>query len=221
MRVLRTIFVFLGLTTVVACSAPQHGPVPVLPQTTTPILNIAASVPVEDMSGLERSFTVYFDHDSDEIRASAMQVLWEAAQVATKLQPATIRVNGFTDGRGSRLYNQKLSDRRAAAVAAQLVKLNVRVAVVTKGHGSGWPAVKVKGTAKEARNRRVELTFEAGHAVAPESLAAAAVESADQVLSMADVLPLPPPYPPPRHGLTAPQCPSTRGRLLSMFATKP
>lgn len=163
MRVLRIILVLLGLVTVAGCSAPQQVGAPALPLTTF-IQAPIEPAPVEDMSGLPRSFTVYFDHDSDDIRASAMQVLWEAAQIANKLQPTIIRVNGFTDAVGNRSYNQKLSDRRAAAVAAQLVKLGIQVAVVeAKGRGSDQPAVKVKGAArKEARSRRVELTFDGG-----------------------------------------------------------
>lgn len=159
MRVLRTFLVLLGLVTVAACSAPQVS-VPASLQTTASAPVTAAPAPVEDLSGLPRSFTVCFEHDSAEIRASAMQVLWEAAQVANKLQPTLIRVNGFTDGIGNRSYNQKLSNRRAAAVATQLIKLGIQVAVSTTGQGV---APKLKGARKDARLRRVEVTFEGGH----------------------------------------------------------
>lgn len=202
MRVLRPILVILGLVTVAACSAPQQVHVPPS-QVAAPIPNTAAIAPIEDMSGLPRSFTVYFDHDSAEIRASAMQVLWEATQVATKLQPATIRVNGFTDGSGRRPYNQKLSDRRAAAVAVQLVKLGIRVTVMAKGHGADQQVAKAKATRKDARDRRVELTFEGGHAMGPASSAAASGEPTAQMLSVADA---PHPAPSPAAGTLLAQC---------------
>lgn len=182
MKFVRSVFALLTLVTVSACAAlpqvPAPIPVPVVDVKVAPVAG-----PSEDLSGLPRSYIVYFDTDSTEIRASTMQVLWEAAQNASRLKPLTIRVQGFTDGAGNRAYNQRLSERRAAAVAAQLAKLGIGIKVEMSGLGES--AAKQR----DARSRRVEITFEgaAASAALPASghTVQAALATADAGLAMA------------------------------------
>lgn len=170
MRVFRTFLLFLGLASLAACStAPLQDAAP-LPAAAKRAPAAPPLTAQEDLSELPRSFTVYFDFDSSEIRASAMQILWEASQVATKLKPAVIRVRGYTDAAGNAAYNRKLADRRAAAVAAQLVKLGISVAAIeARGQAAGPRTAKVKD--KNERERRVELTLEGGMAFLPVATA--------------------------------------------------
>ena len=76
-----------------------------------------------------------------------------------------LEISGHTDDVGSERYNQGLSERRAAAVKAQLVQFGVPAErIVTKGFGKSQPRrtyspTADEGTRDEARkeNRRAEM----------------------------------------------------------------
>jgi outer membrane protein OmpA-like peptidoglycan-associated protein len=78
--------------------------------------------------------------------------------------PATVAVDGYTDAKGSGAYNQRLSRRRAQAVAAALRRRGTPRLIV-RGHGEADPVAR--NTNKDgsdnpdgrARNRRVTITF--------------------------------------------------------------
>lgn len=106
---------------------------------------------------------IHFAFGRADISASAMQNLHEAAPALKSAKPATIRIHGFTDSVGSPKANKALSERRAKAVADQLAKLGVTgVTVEIAGFGLDRPAVPTKPNVKEPRNRRVEVTWDAG-----------------------------------------------------------
>ncbi|MFO1037075.1 MAG: OmpA family protein [Geminicoccaceae bacterium] len=70
---------------------------------------------------------------------------------------------GFTDTTGTAAYNQKLSERRAAAVKAQLVSDGVPEGrLFTQGFGETNLAVQTPDNTPEPRNRRVEIRRRAG-----------------------------------------------------------
>lgn len=104
-----------------------------------------------------RTVTVHFDSGSADIRASAMQLMYGAARELRGARVTAIRITGFADSAGRRSYNQKLSERRAAAVADELRKLGLRAEhVEVKGAG------ETKGTPRHSRtDRRVEIAIEA------------------------------------------------------------
>ena len=107
------------------------------------------------------SFVVMFDFDQAEIKAGAMQTLWDVTRQAKTSKPKLVRIHGHSDAVGGKRYNQKLSDKRAKAVAEQLTKLGFAAdQIEIKGYGKDKPAVAVKG--REEKNRRVtiELVFE-------------------------------------------------------------
>lgn len=73
----------------------------------------------------------------------------------------TVRVHGHADARGDEEFNQRLSERRAEAVAAQLRALGVpSQRLIVAGFGSRQPAVKGTDPRSYARNRRVEIWIE-------------------------------------------------------------
>lgn len=170
MKLLRSLFLLVGLAALPACATSEvtDAGKPLEPTTSTTQMQalVPAPVPVAiPAHAAPHSFVVHFDFDSADIRASAMQILYEASQVAGKVKPTAIRIHGFTDASGKKDYNQRLSERRAKAVAAQLNKLGVKVAVVeTKGFGKANPASKARGKSKD--NRRVEIVFEGSDATA-------------------------------------------------------
>ncbi|MBR0674699.1 OmpA family protein [Roseomonas alkaliterrae] len=84
----------------------------------------------------------------------------EAAQARTTQPLTRIEVNGHTDTSGPARYNQGLSERRAAAVAAELVRLGVpRHEIVTRGLGQTQPMVPTPDNTREPQNRRVEIVL--------------------------------------------------------------
>ncbi|MCR6632143.1 MAG: OmpA family protein [Magnetospirillum sp.] len=114
-----------------------------------------------------RTIVVHFDTASADIKASAMQILYGATRGLDLTSITSVRVRGYADASGRRGYNQKLSERRAAAVADQLGKLGVK-ATSLKIEGMGAVGGKAKARSKE--DRRVEVVIEtiATAALAPE-----------------------------------------------------
>jgi OmpA family len=77
-----------------------------------------------------------------------------------------IRLVGHTDDSGSERYNVGLGDRRAEAVAAELIKLyprSGRVRIELNGSpGEGKPTADNRTSQGRARNRRVEIFIVSG-----------------------------------------------------------
>jgi outer membrane protein OmpA-like peptidoglycan-associated protein len=117
---------------------------------------------------IELAADVLFDFDKADIRPEAAAALGEAAELIRQKSRGPVRVQGHTDSRGGDAYNQKLSERRAAAVA---LWLRTRGGLTTKqfqtsGLGSLQPAVpnqKPDGSDDpegRQKNRRVTLTIQ-------------------------------------------------------------
>lgn len=107
----------------------------------------------------KHTVSVYFDTASDEIRAGAMQRLYGAAVELNEKgsRIIAIRIIGHTDASGKRSFNQRLSERRAAAVADQLVKLGLRAEmVVIRGIGEA----SAQGKRNSREHRRADIEFE-------------------------------------------------------------
>jgi outer membrane protein OmpA-like peptidoglycan-associated protein len=64
---------------------------------------------------------VLFDFDKADVRADAQQPLHEVAQIIRDEAHGPVMIQGYTDAIGNDAYNQRLSDRHAAAVKAWLV----------------------------------------------------------------------------------------------------
>ncbi|MBN9510985.1 MAG: OmpA family protein [Alphaproteobacteria bacterium] len=105
-----------------------------------------------------RTYLVFFDWDKYNLTDRARQIIAEAAQNSTRVQYTRIEVNGYTDLSGTKEYNQKLSVRRAQAVAAELVKDGVPAnAITAQGFGESNPLVPTAQGVREPQNRRVEI----------------------------------------------------------------
>ena len=105
-----------------------------------------------------RTYLVFFDWDRADLTNRARQIIAEAAQASTRVQVTRIEVDGHTDRSGTTAYNQDLSQRRAQAVATELVRLGVpREAISTQAFGEGRPLVPTADGVREPQNRRVEI----------------------------------------------------------------
>jgi OmpA-OmpF porin, OOP family len=105
-------------------------------------------------------YLVFFDWDKYNITPEGTQIL-EAAAAHFKAGGAVqIQVTGYTDLTGSAGYNQRLSERRANAVAVALEGMGVpRNDMVVAGRGMNDPRVPTPLGVREPQNRRVEIVF--------------------------------------------------------------
>jgi outer membrane protein OmpA-like peptidoglycan-associated protein len=105
-----------------------------------------------------RTYLVFFDWDKADLTERARQIISQAAQNSTRVKYTRIEVNGYTDLSGTPAYNQKLSVRRAEAVAAELVTDGVpKTAIDIQGFGETHPLVPTAAGVREPQNRRVEI----------------------------------------------------------------
>ena len=75
--------------------------------------------------------------------------------------PVRIQVTGYTDRSGSPGYNQRLSERRAEAVADALQRLGVPSSdMAVSGRGENDNRVPTAPGVREPQNRRVEIVIE-------------------------------------------------------------
>lgn len=101
---------------------------------------------------------IVFKTNSAVIEEISAPVLARAAIAISKAPDAKIVIAGYTDNVGKDLYNQKLSERRAASVKAYLVKSGVPKAQLTsKGYGEEDPVVDNSSSENRAENRRIEF----------------------------------------------------------------
>ena len=115
-----------------------------------------------------------FGYGTAELPKASRNKLHELAGVAVEQAPGVaVAVDGYTDSIGAELFNQGLSERRAKAVASELVAGGVaRTAIVSTGFGSRFPiAPNTRDDGSDdptgrARNRRVEIVFQTQNAAA-------------------------------------------------------
>jgi outer membrane protein OmpA-like peptidoglycan-associated protein/opacity protein-like surface antigen len=107
-----------------------------------------------------RVFLVFFDWDKSTITPEGMAIIQQAAAAFRAGGPVTIQVTGYTDASGSAGYNQRLSERRANAVAQAMVGLGVpRQQMAVSGRGKNDQRVPTADGVREPQNRRVEIVF--------------------------------------------------------------
>jgi len=102
---------------------------------------------------------VLFDFDKATITEAGQKELEKAVTFVKKYPDAKVEVDGHTDSIGTHEYNQKLSERRAAAVREYLIKqAGVDSSKITAvGYGETKPVADNKTAAGRAKNRRVEI----------------------------------------------------------------
>jgi outer membrane protein OmpA-like peptidoglycan-associated protein len=119
-----------------------------------------AAMPAPPLAAARKVFLVFFDWDRATITAEGMQIVHQASDAYKSGAPVQIQVTGYTDASGSVGYNQRLSERRANAVAEALARLGVaRNDMMVSGHGKNDLRVPTADGVREPQNRRVEITF--------------------------------------------------------------
>lgn len=122
---------------------------------------------------------VLFDFDQDRLRPDARASLDRAAELLRGYPDAPVRIHGHTDAKGSASYNDRLSLRRAQAVAQALAAETGR-RFTAQGYGKTRPvAANTRPDGSDdpegrQRNRRVEIVIEPTAGAAAASAGAAA-----------------------------------------------
>jgi outer membrane protein OmpA-like peptidoglycan-associated protein len=107
-----------------------------------------------------RTYLVFFDWDRADLTARAREIIGEAAQNSRRMQVTRIEVAGHADRSGDAAYNQRLSQRRAEAVTAELVRDGVpRNEITVQAFGESRPLVPTADGVREPQNRRVEIVL--------------------------------------------------------------
>ncbi|MGK7865693.1 OmpA family protein [Falsiroseomonas sp. E2-1-a20] len=121
---------------------------------------VAPQAPVAQAPEIARTYLVFFDFDRADLTDRARQIIGEAATNSQRAGVTRIEVSGHADRAGTPQYNQRLSERRAAAVASELERRGVpRAAMAIQAFGESRPLVPTADGVREPQNRRVEIVL--------------------------------------------------------------
>lgn len=102
--------------------------------------------------------TINFDRAKADLTADSTQTLKDLAQIANACPRFKIEIDGHTDAEGTDERNQRLSDRRARAVADFLARHGVDPRrLSTVGYGASQPIADNATDEGRAKNRRIEF----------------------------------------------------------------
>jgi outer membrane protein OmpA-like peptidoglycan-associated protein len=104
------------------------------------------------------STTIFFDFDQTILSEASRTELNKLVEQAQKASTYTLTIIGHTDDAGATDYNQKLSERRAKAVADYFATKGLVAKIAAKGES--LPAVANDSEGNKAKNRRVEVVLE-------------------------------------------------------------
>ncbi|MEP6765739.1 MAG: peptidoglycan-associated lipoprotein Pal [Gemmatimonadaceae bacterium] len=153
---------------VVTPSAPvvAQPPAPTPTRTETPLPPAPAPTNTGmDVATMRRLMleTVYFEYDSDVIRADAQSSLEKRVPLLSANPQVKLRVAGNCDDRGTDEYNIALGRRRAEAVKKFLTDRGIDGSrIETISFGRERPAVQGDNEDAWSKNRRDEFTITAG-----------------------------------------------------------
>jgi OmpA-OmpF porin, OOP family len=101
---------------------------------------------------------VFFDSNKDVIKKESYDDLDNVVALLNENATYNLSVEGHTDNSGDAAKNQSLSERRAAAVKAYLIKKGISASrLSTKGYGADQPVADNETPEGRAENRRVEF----------------------------------------------------------------
>ncbi|MEO1207682.1 MAG: OmpA family protein [Pseudomonadota bacterium] len=118
----------------------------------------AAASCQEQVNAITGKGIIRFQSASAKLDGSSNTTLSKLAEVTKSCDGVVLNVEGHTDATGSEVLNQKLSEQRAAAVAAFLKDAGVPSARVNAiGLGESKPVVPNTTATNRALNRRIEF----------------------------------------------------------------
>jgi OOP family OmpA-OmpF porin len=107
-----------------------------------------------------KSYSIEFETGAATIHPSSYKMLDEIFESAVVAEGLKLGVYGHTDNKGSDAVNVPLSERRAEAVKAYLLKKGLKESrMEAKGFGSSQPIADNSTESGKAKNRRVEIVL--------------------------------------------------------------
>ncbi len=105
-------------------------------------------------------FNLLFDTGKYKISAKGEEQIKSLVRYLNTQKSVKIEIIGYTDNKGSKGYNKKLSTNRAKAVRDFLIKNGIKVHRIRySGKGSSKPIVENNSPEAMKQNRRVEIRF--------------------------------------------------------------
>lgn len=125
------------------------------------VVEVEESMPKPMMAEVDIRGDALFDFDSSEIKPEGLAAIEQVIADAGALSNVDkIVVVGHTDSTGPEDYNQGLSERRADAVAAELIARGAPAnKIQSYGVGETQPAASNSTREGRAQNRRVEINI--------------------------------------------------------------
>ncbi len=112
---------------------------------------------------LERKFSIYFQHNSNELPVESYRTLNRIADFMLHSNSARISIKGYTDSTGDYSYNVSVSRFRANTIKTYLVGKGVNpAAIIAEGLGPENPIATNKTAEGRRENRRVEIELSVG-----------------------------------------------------------
>ncbi|MEK7321666.1 MAG: peptidoglycan-associated lipoprotein Pal [Pseudomonadota bacterium] len=116
--------------------------------------------PLNDPASPLAKRVIYFEYDSNNIRAEDRATIEAHAQYLAQRGNLKVTLEGHADERGSREYNIALGERRSNAVKEVMSLLGVPAGqVASVSYGEERPAVLGDDESAWRMNRRVEIVY--------------------------------------------------------------
>ncbi len=123
--------------------------------------NNAGNNPLKDPNNILSKRNIYFDFDSDAVKAEYRPIVEAHAKYLLAHADAKMVVQGNTDERGTREYNLSLGQRRSVAVKKALNLLGVQdKQIETVSYGEEKAAVNCADEDCYQKNRRADIVYE-------------------------------------------------------------
>ncbi|MCX7187029.1 MAG: peptidoglycan-associated lipoprotein Pal [Methylophilaceae bacterium] len=117
--------------------------------------------PLKDPSNILSKRNIYFDFDSDAVKAEFRPLIEAHAKYLLAHADAKVALQGNTDERGTREYNLALGQRRSVSVKKSLNLLGVQdKQIETVSYGEEKATAGCTNDACYKLNRRVDIAYE-------------------------------------------------------------
>lgn len=143
-----------------APSAPAQPAAPAAPAAPATPAPAAKPAPASVRQAVVIQADALFDFDKSVLRPDGRKSIDDAVAKLSGVDLELVIATGHTDSVGSDAYNQRLSERRAAAVKEYLVSKGIPASKVTTiGKGESQPVATNKTAEGRQKNRRVDIEF--------------------------------------------------------------
>jgi OOP family OmpA-OmpF porin len=126
----------------------------------TPAAPAAKAAPASVKQAVVIQADALFDFDKSVLRPDGKKNIDDALAKLAGVDVEMVIATGHTDSVGTDAYNQKLSERRAAAVKEYLAAKGIASSkITTLGKGESQPVATNKTKEGRQKNRRVDIEF--------------------------------------------------------------